>query len=141
MATVDSRTAYWEQAREQGFDLSWLSQLEEQVNGQGVEEYSANDTGRVQGSIPRNDVAKFGAYTFRTKSEVWAYNLTKLYEEFITRQWSSATDIPWETIQPLADDIEAAECQLATFFTQVEFVASDVPRPVYLHYVPRLPGS
>ena len=83
--------------------------------------------GRVQGSIPRGDVARFGAYTFRTKSEVWAHNLTKLYEEFITRQWSSATDIPWETIQPLPDDIEAAQCQLATFFTQVEFIASDVP--------------
>ena len=35
MATVDSRTAYWEKAREQGFDLSWLSQLEEQVNRSG----------------------------------------------------------------------------------------------------------
>ena len=127
MATVEQRASYWEQAREQGFDLSWLTQLEENVASESVEEVSANDTGRVQGSIPRNNVARFGAYTFRTKSEVWAHNLTKLYHEFVTRQWSSATDIPWETIKPLPDDIEAAECQLATFFTQVEFVASDVP--------------
>ena len=27
-----------------------------------------------------------------------------LYEEAVARQWSSATDIPWETIQPLPDD-------------------------------------
>jgi hypothetical protein len=127
MATVESRTAYWERAREQGFDLSWLSKLQEHVAGEGVEERSANDTGRVQGSIPRDNVARFGAYTFRTKSEVWAHNLSKLYDEFVTRQWSSATDIPWETVQPLPDDIEAAECQLSTFFTQVEFIASDVP--------------
>ena len=127
MATVQNRTSYWEQAKEQGFDLSWLTQLEESVTSKEVDELSANYTGRVEGSIPRNEVARFGAYTFNTKSEVWAHNLTKLYHEFITRQWSSATDIPWETIEELPDDIEAAQCQLSTFFAQVEFVASDVP--------------
>ena len=127
MATVDNRTSYWEEAKAQGFDLSWLSKLEENIARPEVDEVSVNNTGRVEGSIPRNNVAQFGAYTFRTKSEVWAHNLTKLYHEFITRQWSSATDIPWDTIEPLPEDIEAAECQLATFFTQVEFVASDVP--------------
>ena len=127
MATVQNRASYWEQAKEQGFDLSWLSKLQENVARDDVDEISVNNTGRVEGSIPRNNVAQFGAYTFRTKSEVWAHNLTKLYQEFVTRQWSSATDIPWETLEALPDDIEAAECQLATFFTQVEFVASDVP--------------
>ena len=43
------------------------------------------------------------------------------------RQWSSATDIPWHTLEELPDDIEAAECKLATFLTEVEFVAGDVP--------------
>jgi hypothetical protein len=127
MATVQDRTSYWERAKEQGFDLSWLSQLEESVTRKDVDEVSRNDTGRVEGSIPRNNVPRFGAYTFRTKSEVWAHNLTKLYHEFVTRQWSSATDIPWDTIEALPDDVEAAQCQLATFFVQVEFVASDVP--------------
>ena len=127
MATVQNRASYWEQAKEQGFDLSWLNKLQENVAREDVDEISVNNTGRVEGSIPRNNVAQFGAYTFRTKSEVWAHNLTKLYQEFVTRQWSSATDIPWETLEALPDDIEAAECQLATFFTQVEFVASDVP--------------
>ena len=112
MATVQNRTSYWEQAKEQGFDLSWLSQLEESVTSREVDELSANYTGRVEGSIPRNDVARFGAYTFNTKSEVWAHNLTKLYQEFITRQWSSATDIPWETIQdcPMTWKPRSASC-------------------------------
>jgi hypothetical protein len=50
-----------------------------------------------------------------------------LYEEAIQRQWSSATDIPWHTIQPLPDDIERAMCQLCTFLTEVEFIAGDTP--------------
>ena len=127
MATVTNRADYWEKARESGFDLSWLDQLKQNTLGETTSEFSENNTGRVEGSIPRGDVPQFGAYTFRTKKDVWAHNLTKLYQEFVTRQWSSATDIPWETIEALPDDIEAAECQLATFFAQVEFVASDVP--------------
>jgi len=127
MVTVKSDTAYWEAAQAQGFDLSWLEQLKNNVLGDTKAEVSDNLTGRVEGSIPRTGIPQIGAYPFRTKKEVWAYNLTKLYDETVTRQWSSATDIPWETLMPLPDDIEAAECQLATFFTQVEFVASDVP--------------
>ncbi len=127
MATVTNRADYWEKARESGFDLSWLEQLKENTQGETTNEFSENNTGRVEGSIPRGNVPQFGAYTFRTKKDVWAHNLTKLYQEFVTRQWSSATDIPWETIGPIPDEIEAAECQLATFFAQVEFVASDVP--------------
>ena len=50
-----------------------------------------------------------------------------LYEEAIQRQWSSATDIPWETIEPLPDDIERAMCQMCTFLTEVEFIAGDAP--------------
>ncbi|MCL0053891.1 ferritin-like domain-containing protein, partial [Dehalococcoidia bacterium] len=127
MATVAQHQTYWERAKEAGFDLSWLNQLEENVVGAEVEDVSDNLTGRVAGSIPRPGVAQYGAYPFRTKKEVWGYNLRKLYEEFVSRQWSSATDIPWDTLEELPDDIEAAECQLATFFAQVEFVAADVP--------------
>ena len=127
MATATQHQTYWERAKANGFDLSWLDQLKENVVGEDVAENSENLTGRVAGSIPRPGVAKFEAYPFRTKAEVWGYNLKKLYEEFVSRQWSSATDIPWDTLEELPDDIEAAECQLATFFAQVEFVAADVP--------------
>jgi hypothetical protein len=50
-----------------------------------------------------------------------------LYEEAVARQWSSTRDIPWHTLQPLPKDIEHAMCQLCTFFTEVEFIAGDVP--------------
>ena len=45
MATVQDRTSYWEQAKEQGFDLSWLSKLEETVTSESVGEFSMNNTG------------------------------------------------------------------------------------------------
>ena len=127
MATTTQQQNYWEKAKDSGFDLGWLNQLRENIVIEEEAETSENLTGRVSGSIPRPAAPKFGAYPFRTKKEVWGYNLRKLHEEFVTRQWSSATDIPWETLEELPDDIEAAECQLATFFAQVEFVAADVP--------------
>ena len=63
----------------------------------------------------------------RTKADIWLRNGADLYEEAVTRQWSSATDIPWHSITDLPDEIERAECQFATFLTEVEFVAGDVP--------------
>lgn len=124
-------------AREAGFSLEWLEQLQESVAARSAEvepgspdelpTHSTNLTGRPYGAIPRVGIPQYGAYTFRTKQEVWGYNLRKLYEEAVSRQWSSATDVPWHTLEPLPDDLEAAECQLATFFNEVEFVAADVP--------------
>lgn len=124
-------------AHEAGASLAWLKQLkarmvqtsdtQAQEQTDSLPERSENLTGRVYGAIPRPGLPQIGAYAFRTKQEVWGYNLRKLYEEAVTRQWSSATDIPWHTLEPLPDDIERAECQLATFFNEVEFVAADVP--------------
>ncbi len=130
MATVEDRLSDLEKAQRNGIGLDWLAQLKQQVSGVSEDlavEVSDNLTSRPRGAIPREGLPQFGAYTFRNKKEVWGYNLTKLYQEAVSRQWSSAIDIPWETLKPLPDDIEAAECQLATFFTQVEFVAADVP--------------
>ena len=138
----DRPSAEMEEAVQNGFDLSWLQQLKQQIPGAAEElandptlaehtpellDESPNQTQRTRGAIPRSGVPQYSAYTFRDKKEVWGYNLTKLYQEAVSRQWSSATDIPWETLRPLPDDIEAAQCQLATFFAQVEFVAADVP--------------
>ncbi len=119
-------------ARNDGYSLSWLEQLSERQDGAEtapaeLPELSNNLTGRLYGAIPRPGLPQVGAYVFRTKQEVWGYNLRKLYEEAVSRQWSSATDVPWDTLEALPDDIERAECQLATFFTEVEFVAADVP--------------
>ncbi len=94
---------------------------------ESLPELSENLTGRLHGALSRPGLPRMGAYAFRTKQEVWGYNLRKLFEEAISRQWSSVTDVPWHTLESLPDDIERAECQLATFFTEVEFVAADVP--------------
>lgn len=92
-----------------------------------VPEESNNLTGRPRGSKPRANSMRLGGYTVRTKSDIWLENASFLYEEALQRQWSSATDVPWESIKPLPDDVEQAQCQMATFLTEVEFVAGDVP--------------
>ncbi len=90
-------------------------------------EFSDNMTGRPRGATARKDSYRIGDYSVRSKSEIWLDNASFLYEEALQRQWSSATDVPWDSIEPLPDDIEEAQCQLATFLTEVEFVAGDVP--------------
>ncbi len=67
------------------------------------------------------------AMRLRDKADTWAENCALLYEEALARQWSSATDIPWETLKPLPDDLELAMCQLCTHLCEVEFTAADVP--------------
>src|SRR3972149_677266 len=74
----------------------------------------------------RPDAPRTGLY-YLDKADVWSENAPLLYEEAVQRQWSSATDIPWETVQPLPDDVERAMCQLCTFLTEVEFIAGDAP--------------
>ena len=131
--------------RERGYKLDWLqkrdtwgNELESGPEGiqlgdvdQGifgsVPDYSDNMTGRPRGAIARSSTPQIGNYRIRTKGDVWLRNAADLYEEAIQRQWSSATDIPWDTLAELPDDIERAECELATFLTDVEFVAADVP--------------
>ena len=64
---------------------------------------------------------------YKDKGDVWSESAMMLYEEANQRQWSSARDIPWETIEELPDDLEWAMCTLCTFLTQVEFIAGDIP--------------
>ncbi len=90
-------------------------------------------TYRARGAAVREGVPRLG-YSIGKKADVWSDNATMLYEEAVQRQWSSATDIPWETLQPLDDDIERAMCQLCTFLTEVEFIAGDTPG----QWVPRV---
>jgi hypothetical protein len=126
-------------------DLGWLDRqgqwgTKAQIGKQGLTlkdisigeygetpEFSDNMTGRPRGAGVRNDSYRIGNYSVRAKNEIWLDNASFLYEEALQRQWSSATDVPWHTIKPLPDDIEEAQCELATFFTEVEFVAGDVP--------------
>ena len=75
------------------------------------------------------------AYTVLDKYEVWADNVSTLYEEAKARQWNSTTDIPWTELEPVSEDLEKAACQFATFLTEVEFVAGDFPAR-WIHKIP-----
>ena len=90
-------------------------------------------TFRARGAAKREGVPRIGYYA-GNKANVWSDNATMLYEEAVQRQWSSATDIPWEKLEPLPDEIERAMCQLCTFLTEVEFIAGDTPG----QWVPRI---
>jgi hypothetical protein len=81
---------------------------------------------RQRGAAARGNTPRAGHH-WEDKKEVWSASVAMLYEEATLRQWSSATDIPWDQLQPLSDDLELAMCQLCTFLTQVEFIAADLP--------------
>ncbi len=85
-----------------------------------------NQSGRMRGSAPRTDAQNLGIQ-WPNKAETWSEAAMMLYEEAIQRQWSSSTDIPWEDLPELDEDLELAMSQLCTFLTQVEFIAGDVP--------------
>lgn len=79
-----------------------------------------------RGSVIDPDVPDMG-YVYNQKYQVWSDNVVALYEEACSRQWSATRDIPWDALKPLPDDLERAQCQIATFLTEVEMVASDFP--------------
>ena len=91
-----------------------------------VPEHTDNRGLRPRGAFPRPDAPRLPA-TYANRSDVYSDNTRLLYEEGVQRQWSSATDIPWESLEPLPDDIERAMCQLCTLLTEVEFIAGDTP--------------
>ena len=87
MATLQDRsTVEMEQALQNGFSLSWLQQIKDQVPGSAEElerdptlaentpdllDESPNQTQRMRGAVPREGIPQFSAYTFRDKKEVW----------------------------------------------------------------------
>ena len=128
-----------------GLNLDWLNletdpDFEVEVGRKGVTLQAINQR---MASVEGRDMADARSFTprgvepdprsntharqYRDKGDVWSESAMLLYEEAQQRQWSSARDIPWETIGDQPDDIERAMCTLCTFLTQVEFIAGDVP--------------
>ena len=141
---VDTRQVLRQEAPPpDGFDLSWLKSesdwgIRAQPGKRGltldeinigaygeIGEEAHDNTMRPRGAVSRDAVPRVG-YNL-PKSDIWSQNATMLYEEAVQRQWSSATDIPWETLQELPDEMEKAMSQLCTFLTEVEFIAGDTP--------------
>jgi len=75
-------------------------------------------------------------YDVMDKHDLWADNVETLFEEAKARQWNATRDIPWAELEPLPEDLEKATCQLATFLTEVEFVAGDFPAK-WLYRIPQ----
>jgi hypothetical protein len=137
--------AYREKLRNGEYDLSWMQVNSEwgvkatpSKRGLTLDDINIGSYGVIPAWSDSRSFAPRGAdfdpadlpnmgYTINTRAEAWGENMGKLYEEAVARQWSSTRDVPWQTLQPLRKDLEYAMCQLCTFFTEVEFIAGDVP--------------
>jgi hypothetical protein len=67
----------------------------------------------ARGSYPNPIVEDMG-YTIFDKATVWADCVVPLYEVAIRDRWVSATDLRWQSLEPLSEDLEKAVCQLMT---------------------------
>jgi len=117
-----SERGFWAKPGRRGLTLEEINQG---LYGE-VPEWSDSATAAPRGAARRAGVPRIG-YTIPRKGDIWSQNAAMLYEEAVQRQWSSATDIPWEELRPLPDDVERAYSQFCTFLTEVEFIAGDTP--------------
>jgi hypothetical protein len=79
----------------------------------------------ARGSYPNAVVEDMG-YTIFEKGLVWADNCVPLYERAIKDRWASATDLNWNSLEPLPDDTERAMCQLLTELSDRAYFQSSV---------------
>ncbi|MCP5029490.1 MAG: ferritin-like domain-containing protein [Actinomycetia bacterium] len=91
-----------------------------------IPEHPTHRAMAARGSDMEGDTPDMG-YILNKKSDVWADNVTELYEEAVARQWSATRDIPWTELQELPSDLEHAMCQLCTTLSEIEMIASDLP--------------
>ncbi|MEX0750090.1 MAG: hypothetical protein WD359_04700 [Dehalococcoidia bacterium] len=78
-----------------------------------------------RGAIPIPGVEGMG-YSIFEKQEVWSDACAALYEEAIQRRWRPATDVPWDSIEPLPEDLERAIDQVCTYFSEKAQMEADV---------------
>jgi hypothetical protein len=75
----------------------------------------------------RDQLPVYDDFVVTEKWDLWADNVSTLYEEAKARQWNATKDIAWDELETLPEDLEKAACQLATFLTEIEFLAGDFP--------------
>ena len=103
-----------------------LQQINDSLYGE-VPATTNDHSARPRGAAPAVHSPRMGGYVIREATETFSESSALLYDEAVSRQWSSATDIPWDTLDELPEDIERAMAQLCTSLTEVEFIAADVP--------------
>ena len=105
-----SRTLEWGTRVRPGKSGLKIGDLNVGIYGE-IPDHWEEQTRMPRGAYPMPGVPPIGI-ALRSKRDLWADNAADLYEEAIQRRWVPATDIPWDTIEPLPDDVEAAMCQL-----------------------------
>jgi hypothetical protein len=117
------------------FDLSWMkvptewnTRARPTKHGLTLDAINIGKYGEIpdewpyQTEMPRGAVPITGTegmgYSIFQKQEVWSDACAPLYEEAIQRRWRPATDVPWDSIQPLPDDLERAICQICTYHSE-----------------------
>ena len=70
-------------------------------------------------------------YPLNKKYQVWSSNVVGLYEEAVSRQWSATSDLPWDQLEPMPEELERAVCQFVCFLHAVEFIPTDT-LPYYM---------
>ncbi|WP_102348863.1 sulfurtransferase TusA family protein [Bacillus sp. Marseille-P3661] len=79
-----------------------------------------------RGAVQEPGVPDFG-FTLNRKDEVWADNLLDLYEQAKESQWNATTDIQWDQLPELPEELEWAVCQIMTFLAENEYSALYIP--------------
>lgn len=98
-------------------------------NGLGMPEINVGTYGEVPdhwpyendtplGSHPTPGSYAPGSYSVYDKTEVWAEGVDHLYEQAIRERWVPATDIDWAALEPQAEVMERAICQICTSMAQ-----------------------
>ena len=103
-----------------------LQQINDSLYGE-VPATTSDHSARPRGAAAAEHSPRMGGYVIGEATETFSESSALLYDEAVSRQWSSATDIPWDTLDELPEDIERAMAQLCTSLTEVEFIAADVP--------------
>ncbi len=83
------------------------------------------------GFVPRGAVAEPGVpdfgFTLNQKNDVWSDNLLDLYEQAKDNQWNATSDIDWDQLPQLPEEMEWAVCQIMTFLAENEYSALYIP--------------
>jgi TusA-related sulfurtransferase len=66
-------------------------------------------------------------YPLRTKDQVWAENVPKLYAQAVAAQWNPQTAINWDEPFDLDEEMERAVAQVMTYLIENENAALQVP--------------
>ncbi len=124
---MESNPDGWGHQVEPGPDGLRLTDIEHGHYGKIPEHGSSYGSMAPRGCHVPEETPSLGLYTLNEKSEFWAENAAALYDEAVVRQWNSVTDVPWDKLEKLPDDIEKSVCQMCTGFAEIEFVAGDMP--------------